>query len=215
MQQSINHSLYKPEPQDDVLDTISKISENFEKLDELADISAISLTATLVDGRNYSVGKRIWNEMLSIGSSLGWVNIRDGVYAPSWQKGTTYNIGDRVMPDINNGHYYECIANGTSGVANPVFPTATNGMVYDTTGGSVWIANYVYNVDDIVFAINSNQVYFYKCIRGGTSDTTEPTWALNSGSTINDGSAIWQSYKSVRWKEAGVSCEFREFGRIL
>lgn len=214
MIETVYHKLKKPEITDEIIDTINDIHNNMEMIDNLIDESSVNLQSFLVSGQNYSRGKRLWNLLPVTNGNIGWVNIRNGVFAPTWQERTSYKLGDLVMTQSNNGHIYECIENGTSGVSQPSFPITPNSSVFDFRNANAWIGNYVYNVDDIVLATNGNQLYYYKCTTGGTSSTAEPTWSLTSGTQINDGSAIWQTYKSVKWKEVGTSCDFKEFGKI-
>lgn len=55
-----------------------------------------------------------------------------------WQKAHLYSSGTIVLPINNTGHYYKCMAAGTSGTTEPTWPTATNGTVIET-GGVTWL----------------------------------------------------------------------------
>lgn len=215
MQKTKIYEFYKPEQLDDVLDTITKLSQNFEKIDGLIDESTDNLISFLVKGKTYEIGKRVWNTLPTVGGNAGWINIRSGVYAPTWQKKTIYKLGDIVMSNGNNGHYYQCTESGESGLSSPSFPTTVGQSVFDHAGATAWNANYVYELDDLVLAPLGDQLYYYKCIKKGTSSTIEPTWSRVSGMTFMDGTVQWQTYKTVKWTEVGVSCEFREFGKIV
>lgn len=208
------HEFKKPQHEDSVLTTITNIAENFEKLDTKIVETAQALNIHLKIGKIYPRARKIWNGLPSKDGSIGWVNIRDGKYAPTWQERTTYRLGDMVSTQSNNGHVYECIENGVSGVVQPVFPTSTNGLVFDFTNARGWIANSVYAIDSIVLSTDGNQLNYYKCIIAGTSGVVEPKWSLTSGTTAIDGSAQWQTYKTIKWKEVGASCDFRSFGQI-
>lgn len=205
----------KPEASDDILESIDGISENFEKIDKLIIERTNSLTNFLKTGDSYERSKLIYNSAPVIGGAVGWINVRTGKYAPTWQERTIYNLGDIVISSVNNGHIYECVENGISGVSEPTFPTATNSAVFDKKNSAIWIPNRVYKVDDIVTATNGSELYYYRCTIAGTSGTTEPDWTQVAGTSISDGSARWQVYKTVKWKEVGVSCSFRDFGTIL
>ncbi len=51
---------------------------------------------------------------------------------PKWRSGTTYTVGDYVVPTIRNGHYYKCTTAGTSSSVNePDWPLATGGTKSD------------------------------------------------------------------------------------
>lgn len=55
-----------------------------------------------------------------------------------WQKAHAYTlVGTIVVPINNTGHYYKCTVAGTSGTTEPIWPTATNGIVTET-GGPEW-----------------------------------------------------------------------------
>lgn len=209
-----NHNFHKPEQDDDILDTISKLGENFEKLDGLIEESTIFLHTHLVEGETYDSGKMIWNSVPTVGGYVGWVNIRTGQYAPIWESNKAYALGDLVIEDGNNGHVYACVVEGTSGTTEPVFPTVTSATVLDNTGHSTWQATTNYNVGDIVIATNGNTLYYYVCEIGGITNATEPTWTNIDGVTVNDSSILWRTHKTVTWREVGASCEFREFGMI-
>ena len=58
------------------------------------------------------------------------------VSTPQWQAGTAYVLGDVVEPEVLNGHTYVCTTAGTSGVAEPNFPTTAGATVDD--GSVVW-----------------------------------------------------------------------------
>jgi hypothetical protein len=210
-----NHSFYKPQQIDDVVDTINKLSDNFEKLDELVDENTLLLDTHLVEGDTYQSGKRVWNSQPNVGDYVGWVNIRTGRYAPKWQSNKAYSLGDLVFKNDNNGHIYECVIEGTSAVAEPMFPTVADSTVLDTTNHTTWQADTVYNVGDIVIATVGGALYYYQCVNSGVSGSTEPSWTNVDGVTVNDNSTLWRTHKTVQWKEVGASCEFRKFGLIV
>lgn len=55
---------------------------------------------------------------------------------PSWSASTAYGLNSVVQPTAPNGHFYKCIQAGTSGTAQPTFPTGTGQRVYDA--GVIW-----------------------------------------------------------------------------
>lgn len=56
-----------------------------------------------------------------------------------WQKNHAYAAGSLVLPINNNGHYYKCTVAGTSGGAEPTWPTAPNATVTEAgTGRPSW-----------------------------------------------------------------------------
>ena len=60
---------------------------------------------------------------------------------PKWRSGTTYAVGNYVVPTIRNGHYYKCTTAGTSSSVNEPanWPAASVATVND--GGVVWTEN--------------------------------------------------------------------------
>lgn len=63
---------------------------------------------------------------------------------------------------------------------------------------SFWITATVYAVGDVVMPTTRNG-HRYRCIQGGTSGATEPTWALQQGVVQSDGSSDPLLY----WQEDG------------
>jgi len=210
-----NHELSKPQKEDLIIETLQHISENMDKIDELLDAKATVLNTFLIPKKIYPLGFKVWNINPIVGGNAGWINVRDGMFAPTWQKQTTYNIGDLIISEDKNGHIYSCVETGVSAPLSPTMNTATDSLTYDLQGASAWIPNHVYDVNDIVISTDGNKLYYYRCTKDGLTDFNEPKWALASGMIVQDGTVTWQSYKTVQWKEVGTSCEFREFGQIL
>ena len=73
---------------------------------------------------------------------------------PEWQKDTTYNVGDLVVPTSEVGYVYKCTTAGTSGDTEPDW-------------------NYQGNTDDgtIVWEAHPNWIYFYVAPKGGDEGT--------------------------------------------
>lgn len=207
-------NLVQPSVDDDIQQTITALSNNFKTLDDNHDLTITNIETFLTNGELYNSGKKFWNRTPSNGGNSGWINIRSGVFSSKWKKQTVYNTGDKVMSEINNGHYYECIASGTSGVTEPAFPLTGGETVYDLFGFVMWTGSYNYSLGDIVVSTVGDKSYYYKCIIAGTSGANEPSWRNISGSTIIDGGCQWLAYKTVIWQEKGISCEFIPFGSI-
>lgn len=215
MKSSEKHGFYKPEINDDIIRTIEYLFTNFGMLDNFIDEKTDNLSSFLQVNTVYEVSKKIWKSNPAVGSNLGWINLRTGKFAPTWQANTSYSVGDQVLPLVNNGHIYTCVEDGTSVLSEPSHSVINGTSYFDIRGASEWISNYVYNIDDIVLATDGSQLFYFKCIRGGTSAITEPVWVNTSGATIMDGSTQWQTFKTVKWKESGISSNFREFGNIV
>lgn len=65
---------------------------------------------------------------MTTGDSVNWTTF--------WLPRTTYAAGQQVIPDVPNGHWYYTVAGGTSGNAEPSFPTTTGATVTD--GSVTW-----------------------------------------------------------------------------
>lgn len=74
-------------------------------------------------------------------------NIPPDAYA-EWQASTAYVLNALVVPFPRNGHYYKATVAGTSGAAQPAFPTTAAGTVVDGTvtwqevGQALWVPTY-------------------------------------------------------------------------
>lgn len=206
--------LYQPSLDDEADFTFDELSKNFQVLDDVFDETVSDVLGYLISGKVYQSGKKIWNRVPNVGGFSGWINLRIGAFAPKWKRETTYNLKDKTISQANNGHYYECIASGTSALSEPAFPTTPDSVFFDLYGHTVWKSAYNYSVDDIVVSTVGDKSYYYKCIIAGTSGVGEPNWTNVSGSTVVDGSVRWFVYKTVIWQEKGLSCEFVPFGAV-
>jgi len=54
----------------------------------------------------------------------------------TWAASKAYSLGDFVVPSTVNGYIYECTTAGTSGTAEPTWPTTAGTTVTDNT--AVW-----------------------------------------------------------------------------
>ena len=198
---------------DDIKNTIVKYSENFVSLEKYLKSSASSPSLIPV-AVSIERGKIVWNSTPSVGSHVGWVNIRDGQLVNPWEPKQDYSLGDKVKPPTDNGNVYECIIAGRSMVKTPTFLIGNGVEFYDANGG-VWMSNFNYQVNDVVFSTDGSKNFYYICETAGYSSLTEPTWNTTpSGSTLIDGSVVWRKEQTVRWRQSGGSAEFRPFGKI-
>lgn len=211
---SKNHNFAMPEENDDVVDSIKKYAENFNKLDDLLSTKTSSLSTFLVSDKLYDVATIIYNNSPSIGDYLGWVNIRTGKHAGNWTPLTNYKVNDVVIPVPNNGHFYRCTIDGISSPIQPTFPTSVGVSVDDTYGILSWSPSNVYNIGDIVKSTSGGGVNYYRCTKAGTSSATEPLWSPTTGVTVVDGNVNWMVCKKAVWVNESFSCEFRPYGKI-
>ncbi|GAA4881754.1 hypothetical protein GCM10023310_72290 [Paenibacillus vulneris] len=198
-----------PSLEDEVHQTIQDLANNFQKIDTLAENYAHDFPTS----GYYRLGNKVWNNNPQSGNYVGWVNTREGQAAPVWKTLTTYVVGDYVFPMNNNGHYYECIQAGRSGVTEPSFSTVAGDIISDTRNGETWKASRLYQLNDIVFPFVDNN-RFYVCATSGVSASTEPSWSLTDGGITSDGSVIWKGYRITKWQTKGTSCHFKPFGKI-
>ncbi|KRE97081.1 hypothetical protein ASG89_29940 [Paenibacillus sp. Soil766] len=87
--------------------------------------SSVSVPITGV----YVIGQKIYNSVPKPGGYLGWI-CTSGGYAnnQTWIANKSYTKGNRINL---NGHVYESMNSGTSGVTRPTFPTNSGGSVND------------------------------------------------------------------------------------
>ena len=204
-----NLQLIKPALEDEIHQTIQDLANNFQKIDDAAELY---MDFPPISGL-WKKGRKIYKLNPSIGDYVGWVNIREGMAAPKWINLNSYSVGDIIVPINDNGHYYECIQSGRSGVSEPTFPVSSGQTVRDIQGATIWEPSKNYNLNDIVIpSIDNNR--FYVCTVAGLSGTSEPQWSLVDGGTVDDNMVVWTGYRIVTWQEKGVAALFRPFGKI-
>ncbi|WP_028562224.1 hypothetical protein [Paenibacillus pinihumi] len=201
--------LIQPELTDSIQSTIDSIAQNMRKLDDQADEVFPGIPTNGI----WKQRTRIWNSAPAIGAPVGWVNVREGQMAPSWNKLTLYNTGQKILTKENNGRVYTCIQSGYSGLQEPVFPLTAGSEVEDTRGKTAWSPIAARTVNEIVLPGVANG-FFYVSVISGRTGSTEPVWTVVNGSSVNDGEVVWLAYKIAKWKEAGESANFRPFGII-
>jgi hypothetical protein len=69
-----------------------------------------------------------------------------------------------------------------------------NAILNSVQRASFWTASTVYVYGAVIIPTTQNG-HRFKCIQGGTTAATEPTWPKRNGAVITDG--------DVRWEEAG------------
>ncbi len=65
---------------------------------------------------------------------------------------------------------------------------------------STWTASTPYSVGALVYPATANGRY-YRCISGGTSDSSEPTWPTDRAQ-VTDNDVIWEDMGSTGWSAA-------------
>lgn len=206
--QTENLGLTKPQINDNIYQTISDLAVNFQNLSDAADVR---MTSSPMSG-NWPK-RMIWNSDPTIGSYLGWVNVRSGEATPKWTSLTSYNVGTKVSPTSDNSHYYTCIQSGSSGINEPVWPLTSNSTVREISGATFWETGKHYNLNDVVLPTSDNG-RFYLCVQAGNTATTQPNWPTTAGSILDDNTTRWRCYVIARWQESGTSANFRPFGLI-
>ena len=198
---------------DDIKTTITEYGNNFEKL-EIATADSIGEITDLISGRLYKYGKRLWDDTPLLGGYIGWVNIREGVHALEWQQLKNYSIDNLIRAFPDNGNVYKCVSDGRSMKNTPTFLTSAGSEFYDANG-NLWMEEFNYEVDDVVFSTDGSKLFYFICETSGLSSTLEPNWNTTPvGTTLIDGSVVWRKEKTVKWKQVNASCNFRPFGKI-
>lgn len=198
---------------DKVKETIQAFSDNFETL-EANTFDSISDISLLTVGQVYPKREIMYNSHPAIDGHVGWVNIREGKFAPKWVFNKEYDLGDMVVSPTDNGRAYQCITNGRSAPLSPSFPASDGVTFNDLFSATLWQPSKLYEVNDIVTATSGDKTYYYKCITAGLSEDIEPSWTNIHGLTVIDKSVTWIMLKTVQWQEVGASCNFRPFGKI-
>lgn len=215
MEKTEKYSFDMPTIDDDINESVERFVENFEKIENLLEEEYVSSIETdLVSGRTYRRAYKIWNSNPVSKGILGWVNIREGKFAKQWIQNKTYNIGDLVRSKANNGHVYRCTVAGVSTPSEPAFATTGSSDTLDFNNVGVWKADYNYAVGNCVHATDGDKTFYYKCTVAGITNSIEPNWIDTTGSSIYDGGVVWLVFKTVTWREDGVSTQFNSFGTI-
>ena len=124
-----------------------------------------------------------------------------------WRATTVYAIDDLVVPTTRNAHRYRCTGAGTSGAAEPSWPTGIASTVVDGTvtwtedTPPTWVKNTAYALGDRVLPTTKNG-HRYVCTVAGRSENTEPTWPLTNGGTVID--------REITWTEFGELADLRD-----
>jgi hypothetical protein len=161
----------------------------------------------------YNRDKLVFLKNKSEGEDFLFINIRTGRACPTWVADTAYQVGDLIVPIINNGHYYECVQAGYSAPLSPVWLTSSESITEDLRNVTTWQPSQAYQVGNIVVpTINNDR--FYKCVQAGYSGTGEPLWSTVNGTATADNQVVWLSYRITKWKESGVSVHFRPVAKI-
>ncbi|MGE8033864.1 hypothetical protein [Lysinibacillus sp. NPDC093692] len=198
---------------DDIKETIVNYGKNFSAIEKYLRESTSSPN-NLAVGQMIEKGKIIWNENPVIGSYVGWVNIREGKHAPSWKPNVNYTVGQEIKATPDNGNIYRCVTAGKSMVNSPTFLQSEGVEFYDAIGNK-WFPNYNYKVNDVIFPTNGSKLYYYICETEGLTGENEPVWSsVVTGTTVIDKSVVWRKEATVKWKQVGISSEFRPFGKV-
>lgn len=201
--------LIQPELSDNGRQTIQDLATNMAILDEAAEIYSDAIPRSGYWRKN----KKVYFNNPQVGGHVGVVNLREGQAAYAWEAIRSYSVGDTVLSTTNNGHYYTCTQSGYSAPAEPNWLIASNSITEDTKNKKTWQAQFAYKLYDIVVPTIPND-RFYVCTVAGTSSSREPNWSTTNGNATSDGQVIWMTYKIVKWKESGISANFRPFGKI-
>lgn len=199
--------------EDDIQLTIVEYGKNFKKIEYAISESGSDVDDLLI-GHRYEQAKKVWDSNPLPAGYVGWVNLREGVYAPEWEPLKNVSLNDLMRAKPDNGNVYKCVTDGRTMQNTPTFLTNPNVEFYDANGNQ-WRREYNYEVDDVVFAVNGSVIFYFICETAGLSALAEPNWDdMPVGTTSIDGSVVWRKEKTVKWKQIDVSCNFRPFGKI-
>ncbi len=93
----------------------------------LGSLSDVDVTASSVTDEEVTVESldkyfRLDHRMVDIETGLT-VNRKAGATASTWQAETSYEVGDYVVPDTTNDHFYKATTGGTTSTSEPTWPT--------------------------------------------------------------------------------------------
>ena len=92
--------------------------------------------------------------------------VYEALLPSAWLASTAYSLNTIVKPIASYNYAYKCTGAGTSGSAEPAWPTTAGGTVTD--GGVTWT-----------------------CMAKDTAGATEPAWPTTINATVLDGSVTW------------------------
>lgn len=146
-------------------------------------------------------------------------NNRNGNSDVSKMEETTFTTRDRLGGTGDTGgniveavkdNWFQCrvdtldevtftpVGKGGAGTANELGTKAlgTTGSTINPNAASapMWQTGVAYNVDEYIKPTADNE-YIYKVTAAGTTDATEPVWALNEGGIVTDGTVEYVAVK--------------------
>jgi len=97
----------------------------------------------------------------------------------SWEKETTYAVGDLITAQLFNGYYFRCTSAHTSGAKQPL--------------PGLWKPNSVPQVGDLMVPPGNIGGMYYRCLVSGQTAPNEPPsgWPTTPGAQVMDGMAKW------------------------
>ncbi len=131
-----------------------------------------------------------------------------------WAASTSYTLNQIVVPTTSNGRCYRCTVAGTSGAAQPTWPVTVGGVALTVVDGGVtwtdlgpqpsstafaavplWTGNTAFVVGEYVRPTASGiyPLQMYRCVTAGTSAAGEPATWPTDGTTVPDGTVVWQN----------------------
>lgn len=129
--------------------------------------------------------------------------------APEWQSGTSYSVGDYVIPSVQNGHIYRCITAGNSGTGEPSWPTGDGNTVGDGTVEWECVEN-----GDLAY----HEVEGVGYVAGGL-EINNKTLSQAAGITVFDGdNVVWPNstitarYAVIYEANIGILLAYQDFG---
>jgi len=150
--------------------------------------SALSTTLATTTGKVYfsetggGTPKLIINDLTNLyiidaSDNLYWLVGGDTTYA-AWVMSTAYNSGDRVIPTVENGFFYNANTTGTSDSSEPTWPTTLGDTVVDN--GVTWeCAGYYTNLpDNMVSGVSFMDQYIFVMDSAGAiynTNVNDPT----------------------------------------
>ena len=119
-----------------------------------------------------------------------------------WATITAKSAGNRVIPTVENGFFYECVlSTGNTAVGEPTWPVVIGDQIVDGSvtwkcagyyafSVNIWVTLAVIQASQQVVPTTANG-YYYTCTTAGTTAGTQPSWPMTVGGTVTDGTVVW------------------------
>ena len=198
-------------------ETIVAYGKNFKIIEDYVATDSEG-TDGLKTGETYPMGYRVWNSTPTVGGYVGFVNIRTGTHAERIRLNQQLSVSQLVNPPANllgNSYYYRVVEAGRTPENYVGEIKATTSPFYYAKPNAIWAASSTFKRHDIIIPPGNEGYYFQATEAKGVTGAYAPDWKnVSTNDFIQDGGVRWQKRKDVKLQRAGISTDFRPFGKI-